>query len=144
MDDEDYADNSDGGGMSDMEEYDPDAPSAPAAAPASESKAGSLELEQEAAEHELLPALTVTLSPTANAVVTPAVMSAVVKVLVAAEMAMGPRTAHGLLDRPPPQLPRGLQRTLPRLTARRFLAECGKPEPGFLRQPATPLLAGRQ
>lgn len=46
------------------------------------------QMEQEAAEHELLPALTVTLSPTANAVVTPAVMSAVVKVLVAAEMAV--------------------------------------------------------
>ena len=50
MDDEDYADNSDGGGMSDMEEYDPDAPSAPVAAAASESKTGSLELEKEAAE----------------------------------------------------------------------------------------------
>ena len=50
MDDEDYADNSDGGGMSDMEEYDPDAPSEPVAAAASESKTGSLELEQEAAE----------------------------------------------------------------------------------------------
>ena len=31
MDDEDYAEDSDGGAMSDMEEYDPDAPSAAAA-----------------------------------------------------------------------------------------------------------------